>query len=94
MSAAARRDVGEAGLSVGAGARRQGQGLVADALWQHEVTEPKTWPLWAVPLLLLLVILLAVYISAALGWLGLVPLVVFIWWIQKKADEHVRSRQS
>lgn len=44
------------------------------------MSEQRIWPpLWAVPLLLLLlVIFLAVYVSAALGWLGLVPLVVFI----------------
>lgn len=53
------------------------------------MSKPKTWPpLWAVPVLLLLVIFLAVYASAALGWLGLVPLAVFIWWVQKRADEH------
>lgn len=58
------------------------------------MTEPKTWPpLWAVPLVVLLVIFLAVYVSAFFGLLGLVPLGVFVWWIQKKADQHVRGRQ-
>lgn len=59
------------------------------------MTETRTWPpLWLLPVRLLLVIGLAVYVSAALGWLGLIPLAFFIWWVQKKADEHVRSRQS
>jgi len=57
------------------------------------MTEPKTWPpLWTVPLLLLLVMFLAVYVSALLAWLALVPLAALLWWIQKKADKHVRSR--
>jgi len=58
------------------------------------MAESKTWPpLWTVPLLVLLVIFLAVYVSAFFGLLGLVPLGVFVWWIQKKADRHVRGRQ-
>ena len=56
--------------------------------------EPRTWPpLWAVPLLLLLAIDLAVRVSAFLGLFGLVPLAVFVWWIQTKADRYVRDRR-
>lgn len=51
-------------------------------------------PLWTVPVLLILVILLAFYVSAALGWLGLIPLGVFVWWVQARADAYVRSRES
>ena len=58
------------------------------------VDEPRTWPpLWAVPLLLLLAIVLAVQVSAFLGLFGLVPLAVFVWWIQTKADRYVRDRR-
>jgi len=51
-------------------------------------------PLWLVPLALILGIGLIVFVSLTFGLLGLVAGLVAIFWLQRKADTYVRTRDS
>jgi len=51
-------------------------------------------PLWLVPLALILGIGLIVFVSLTFGLLGLVAGLVAIFWLQRRADTYVRTRDS
>lgn len=51
--------------------------------------------MWAVPVLLIAAIMVAVYLGTiSLGLLGFVLALVAVWWLQHKADAYVRARDS
>jgi hypothetical protein len=52
-------------------------------------------PLWAVLVLLIGAVMVAVYAAAiTFGLLGFMVALVFVWWIERKADAHVRARDA
>lgn len=51
-------------------------------------------PLWLVPIVLIVGIGLIVFVSAALGVLGFIAGLAAIFWLQRKADAFVRTRDS
>jgi len=51
-------------------------------------------PLWAVPLMLIAGISLIVCLSMVITPLALIPALVGIAWLERKADAFVRSRQA
>lgn len=51
-------------------------------------------PLWAVPLLLLGAIAVAWYLSLMFGFWGFAVALAVMWWLERKADNYVRTRDS
>jgi hypothetical protein len=51
-------------------------------------------PLWTLPLLVLAAITLIVFTSLTIGLVALIPAIIAIAWIQRKADSYVRRRQA
>ena len=51
-------------------------------------------PLWAVPVLVMGAITVAVCLGLTFGLLGFILALVFVWWLERKADAYVRARDS
>jgi uncharacterized protein (DUF58 family) len=51
-------------------------------------------PLWVVPLLLIAGIGLIVWLGLTFGVLGFIAALVGVWWLQRRADAYVRTRES
>jgi NADH:ubiquinone oxidoreductase subunit H len=50
-------------------------------------------PLWAVPLLLLVAIVVLVRLGFVFGLAGFLLALVAVWWLERKADAFVRRRE-
>ena len=51
-------------------------------------------PLWALPLLVVGAITVAVYVGLTFGILGFVASLFLVWWVQRQADVYLRARDS
>lgn len=51
-------------------------------------------PLWAVPLVLIGAIVLAVSLGRVFGILGFIVALAVVWWLERKADVYVRANDS
>lgn len=51
-------------------------------------------PLWAIPLLLIGSIVVAVSLGRMFGILGFIAALAIVWWLERKADSYVRARDS
>jgi hypothetical protein len=50
-------------------------------------------PLWSVPVLLMVAIMVAVYLGFAFGFFGFLVALACVWWLERKADVYVRRRE-
>lgn len=51
-------------------------------------------PLWSVPVLLSVVIMLMAYLGFAFGIWGFLVALAGVWWLERKADSYVRRREA
>lgn len=51
-------------------------------------------PLWAVPLLFIGAMLIAMYVGMAFGLVGFIAALVLMWWLEPRVDAYVRERDS